>query len=80
MVKVTLDIDESWALMSFVVNRVLDETTLDKSDKASIRRWKSRDMKLGSDEMKALHEKLNADIARLWDMRRKSEIRRPDWR
>lgn len=66
--------------MSFVVNRVLDETTLDKSDKASIRRWKSRDMKPGSDEMKALHEKLNADIARLWDMRRKSEIRRPDWR
>ena len=80
MVKVTLDIDESWALMSFVVNRVLDETTLDKSDKASIRRWKSSEMKPGSDEMQALHEKLNADFARLWDVRRKSEIRRPDWR
>ena len=30
--------------------------------------------------MDALHEKMNADIERLWEVRRKSEIRKPDWR
>ena len=30
--------------------------------------------------MKALHEKLNADLQRLWDVRRKSDIRTPDYR
>ncbi|MEE9277246.1 MAG: hypothetical protein V3V06_02445 [Dehalococcoidia bacterium] len=80
MVKVTLDLDESWALMSFVVNRMLDEVELDKSDRAKIRRWKSNEMRTAGEEMKALHEKMNADLARLWDTRRKSAIQRPDYR
>ena len=80
MVKVELDIEETWELMSFVINQMLDEVTLDKSDKAKVRRWKSGEMKMGGEEMKALHEKLNADIARLWEARRKSEIKKPDWR
>lgn len=80
MVKVALDIDESWELMSFVVNRMLDGVEIDKHDRAKIRRWKSNEMRSGNEEMKALHEKLNDDLARLWEVRRKSDIQRPDYR
>lgn len=80
MVRVELDIEEAWAVFSSVVNQMLDEVELDKSDKAAIRRWKSGEMRPGREEMDALHEKMNADIERLWEVRRKSEIRRPDWR
>ena len=80
MVKVELEIDESWELMSFVVNRILEETKLEKHDKANVRRWKSNEMRAGRVEMEALHEKLNADLSRLWDVRKKSEIKKSDWR
>ena len=80
MAKVELNVDEAWEVMSFIVNRVLEETDLDKHDRAKVRRWKSGEMRPASEEMKALHEKLNADLARLWDTRRRSEIQKPDWR
>ncbi len=80
MVKVTLELDESWALMSFVVNRMLDETTLAKGDRAKVRRWKSSEMRTNGDEMKALHEKLNGDLDRLWNVRQRSDIHKPDYR
>ena len=37
-------------------------------------------MRPGREEMDELHEKVNDDVERLWDVRRKSELRRPDWR
>jgi len=80
MVKVELDIEEAWAVMNRIIGRMLDETELEKSDRAAVRRWKSNGWRPGREEMDALHEKINADIERLWAVRRKSEIRRPDWR
>lgn len=80
MVKVELDIEEAWAIFSQVVTHMLEEVEIDKSDRAAIRRWKSSEMRPGREEMDALHEKINDDIERLWEVRRKSEIRRPDWR
>ena len=80
MVKLELDIEEAWAIFSQVVNHMLEEVEIDKSDRAAIRRWKSGEMRPGREEMDALHEKINADIERLWEGRRKSEIRKPDWR
>ncbi len=80
MVKVELELEESWELMSYVVNTMLDDIKVDKSDRAKVRRWKSGEMKTGSEEMRALHEKLNEDLARLWGIRRRSDIQRADWR
>ena len=80
MVKVQFDLEESWEMLSFVVNDMLKDVELDKSDKASIRRWKSKEMRTGSEEMKALHEKLNADLDRLWEVRKKSHISASDHR
>lgn len=80
MVKLQFDLEESWEMLSFVVNDMLKAVDLDKSDKASIRRWKSKEMRTGSEEMKALHEKLNADLDRLWEVRKKSNISASDHR
>ena len=80
MVKVELELEESWELMSYVVNTMLDDIRVDKSDRAKVRRWKSGEMKTGSEEMRALHEKLNEDLVRLWGVRRRSDIQRADWR
>jgi hypothetical protein len=80
MVKVELELEESWELLSYVVNTMLDDIKVDKSDRAKVRRWKSGEMKTGSEEMRALHEKLNEDLVRLWGVRRRSDIQRADWR
>ena len=80
MVKVEFELEESWELMSYVVNAMLDDLTIDKSDRAKVRRWKSGEMKTGGEEMRALHEKINEDLVRLWGVRRRSEIQRADWR
>ena len=37
-------------------------------------------LRTNSENMKALHEKLNSDLERLWDIRRRSAIRKPDYR
>ena len=80
MVKVEFELEESWELMSHVVNAMLDDLTIDKADRAKVRRWKSGEMKTGGEEMRALHEKVNEDLVRLWGVRRRSEIQRADWR
>ena len=80
MVTVELNTDESWEMMSFVVNYVLKEVEIEKGDRAKIRRWKNSEMRTASEDMRALGEKINADVSRMWDVRRKDEIRKPDWR
>ncbi len=80
MVKVELDVEEAWAIFNQIVNQMLEEVELDKSDRAAIRRWKSSEMRPGREEMDELHEKINDDVERLWSVRRKSELRTPDWR
>lgn len=80
MAQIEFNVDESWEMMSFIVNYMLKAVPMDKSDRAKVRRWKTNEMRTASEEMRALQEKINADISRLWEVRRKSEIRRPDWR
>lgn len=80
MVKVALEIEEAWALMSSVLTRLLAEVELERRDRANIRRWKAEELRTGGEEMEALQGKLNRDLERLWESRRKSEIRRSDWR
>ena len=80
MVKVALEIEEAWAMMSSVLTRLLAEVELERRDRANIRRWKAEELRTGGEEMGALQGKLNRDLERLWESRRKSEIRRSDWR
>ena len=77
--KVELDNDEAWNLLSHVVVRLLDETPLSDSDRARIRRWKSDEMRVTTQEMRVLTQKMNEEVAKTLERKTKSQLRRPDW-
>jgi len=77
--KVDLDSDEIWALMSYVVDQLLQETDLPDADRARIRRWRSEQMRPGGEPMKLLTRKINEDLARALQTKQRSQIRKPDW-
>jgi hypothetical protein len=78
--KVEFDSDEAWELMSLVVGRLLDDVALSAGDKAKVRRWRSDEMRSGSEMMRLLTEKINRDVAEAVARKKRSAIRRPDWR
>lgn len=77
--KVEFETEEAWNLMSHVISRLLDETELSDSDRAKIRRWKSDEMRVTSQEMKVLTQKINEDLARSMERKTRSQLRKPDW-
>jgi hypothetical protein len=77
--KVELDGDETWALMSHVVDRLVRETELPDADRARIRRWRSEQMRPAGEPMKLLTRKINEDLARALQTKQRSQIRKPDW-
>jgi hypothetical protein len=78
--KAELDVEEAWALMSLVVNRLAGEVTLPASDRAKVRRWRSEEMRLGSEAMHVLTHKINADLAAAVERKKRSSVRKPDYR
>lgn len=78
--KVELDTDEVWALMSLVVARVADEAGLPKDDKAKLRRWRSEVMRPDDEPIRVLARKINKDLTDAARRKERSQIRRPDWR
>ena len=78
--KIELDVDESWALMSYVLTRLLEETELPDGDRAKIRRWRSQEMQPSKEGMRLLTEKINRDLAQAIERKQRSQIRKPDWR
>jgi len=77
--KVELDTDESWNLLSHIIVRLVDEAPLADSDRAKIRRWKSEEMRPTSQEMRVLASKINEDLAKTMERKNKSQLRKPDW-
>jgi hypothetical protein len=77
--KVELDADESWNLLSHVVSRIVEETQLSDADKARIRRWKSDEMRVTSQEVRVLAQKINEDLTKSMERKSKSQLRKPDW-
>jgi hypothetical protein len=77
--KVQIDNDEAWNLLSTVVNRLLEEVNLTDSDRARIRRWKSDEMRVTSQEMRVVTQKINDDLTTTLERKTKSQLRKPDW-
>ena len=77
--KVQLDNDEAWNLLSHIVGQLIDEVELSDSDKARIRRWKSDEMRVTSQEMRVVTQKINDDLATSLERKTKSQLRKPDW-
>jgi hypothetical protein len=77
--KVEFDSEETWALMSHVVDRLLQDADLPDADRARIRRWRSEQMRPAGEPMRLLTRKINEDLARALQTKQRSQIRRPDW-
>lgn len=78
--RLELDPEEGRALLSLVVDRLAEEAGLSDEDRAAVRRWRSEQMKPGSDGMRELTEKINADLERALRSKEKSAVQKPDWR
>ncbi len=77
--RVELDVEEAWSVMSYVVKRLVDEAELTDEDRARIRRWRSEQMRPTDDAMQLLTGKINQDLAHAMESKRRSQIRKPDW-
>ena len=78
--KLELDSEESRELLASIVDQLLDQALLKNPDRAALRRWRSESMKPGSEAMRELMAKVNAEIERTLTTKAKSAIMRPDWR
>jgi hypothetical protein len=79
-VRLELEAAEARELLVLILDRIIDEAGLSEADRATLRRWRSEGMKAGSDGMKELTAKINADIDRALKTKEKSAIMKPDWR
>ena len=77
---VEFDGEETWALMTCVLDRLLKETDLPDADRSRIRRWRSDEMRPAGEPMKLLARKINDDLATALRNKQRSQIRKPDWR
>jgi len=78
--RLELEQEESVELLSLIVDRITQEAKLATKDRATVKRWRSEQMKAGSDAMKELTDKINADLERALRSKEKSAIQRADWR
>lgn len=77
--KVELDIDQARELLSVIAQRVVQEASLSDEDRAKVRRWFSEEMRPKDEAMRALTEKINADLERALRTKERSQVRRHDW-
>ncbi len=78
--RLELEQEESRELLSLIVERIIKEAKLSNKDRAALKRWRSEQMKPGSDEMRELTGKINADLERALRTKEKSAVQKPDWR
>lgn len=76
---VQIDDDEAWAMLSTVLQKVLDEASLSDDDRAALRRWRSEQMRPGREPSKALLDRLNTDLERVMKNKERSAIQKHDW-
>ncbi len=78
--RLELEPDEARELLALIVDRLADEAGLSDADRAAVKRWRSETMKPGSEPMRELAAKVNADLERTLRDKQKSAVQRPDWR
>ena len=78
--RLELEQEEGRELLSLIVERITEEAKLSNQDRAALKRWRSERMKPGSDGMRELTEKVNADLKRALRTKEKSAVQKPDWR
>ncbi len=71
--------DELNEALTLFVNRIAEEAGLPAKDRATLKRWRASEMKLGSDDMEDFVRKANEDFARQITRREKSHLQKHDW-
>lgn len=71
--------DELNEALTLLVNRMADQAGLSDRDRAMLKRWRSSQMKLGSDDMEDFVRKANEDLERGLSRRQRSQIQKHDW-
>jgi hypothetical protein len=79
-VRLELEQEEARELVVMIIHRLIEESGLGDQDRASLRRWRSEGLKGGSEAMRELTAKINADIDRVLKTKEKSAIMKPDWK
>lgn len=74
-----LEPEEAREILALLVERLVQEAGLEDEDRARLRRWFSEEMRPGSQGMKELTAKINADLERVLRSKERSAVRRPDW-
>ena len=77
--KIELDVDEARELLWVIAQRVAREADLSDADRAKVRRWFSEEMRVGGAAMRALADKLNADLERALRTKERSQLQKHDW-
>ncbi len=77
--KLELEPEEVLELLDVITTRLLDEAGLSDGDRAALRRWRAESVRPGSDGMRELTAKLNADVARVLQTKARSAVMRHDW-
>ncbi len=73
--RLILDADEAWSIMTLAVSQVLDGTELSDDGRTAVRKWRS-DRADGSESMNALAEQMNEALGNIIDERTRKLIRR----
>lgn len=77
--KVELEPEEVLELLDVITARLLDEAGLADGDRAALRQWRAASMRPGSEGMRELTAKLNADLARVLQTKARSAVMHHDW-
>lgn len=78
--RLELEPEEGRELLSLIVDRLAEEARLSDADRAAVKRWRSERMRPGSDGMRELTHKINADLERALRTKEKSAVQKADWR
>ena len=73
--RLILDADEAWSIMTLTVSQVLDGAALSDAGRAAVRKWRS-DRADGTEAMNALAEERNEALGNIIDERTRKLIRR----
>ena len=78
--RLELEQEEARELVVMIIDRLIEEVGLGDQDRATLRRWRSEGLKGGSEAMRELTAKINADVDRVLKTKEKSAIMKPDWK
>ncbi|MEX1195685.1 MAG: hypothetical protein WD904_09010 [Dehalococcoidia bacterium] len=78
--KVEFDTEEVRELLVFLCDRLLEEAALANADRAAISKWRTVSMRPGSEGMRDLAAKVNADLQRTVENKKRAAVLKPDWR